>query len=46
MTATDSTWNPSLAASFKHASYEPSTNIQTSDAKRHFLILTPSRLQL
>ena len=30
---TDSTWNTSLTASFKHASYEPRTNIQTSDAK-------------
>ena len=33
MTATDSTWNPSLAASFKHASYTPRTNILTSDTK-------------
>ena len=46
MTATDSTWNTSLTASFKHASYEPRTSIQTSDAKRHFLTLTPSRLLL
>ena len=46
MTAIDSTWNPSLAASFKHVSYEPRTIIQTSDAKRHFLTLTPSRLLL
>ena len=47
MTATDSTWNPSLAASFKHASYEPRTNIQTSDAKEtlsHSHSFTPATI--
>ena len=32
-TATNSTWNPSLAASFAHASYKPRTYILTSDTR-------------
>ena len=45
--STDSTWNTSLAVSFKHAFYKPRTNIQTSDAKEtlsHSHSFTPATI--